>query len=231
MRSAGVVLNDLADRRVDREVARTRHRPLASGEMSSTQALAVAGGLVALAASLVLTLNALTIALSPAALFLAALYPYAKRVVHIPQVVLGVAFGWGTVMAWTAARDAMDAPMWWLFAATICWAIAYDTIYALQDREDDLRVGVKSSAIFFGRYTWLGVGLALAGMGGCLVTAGWMVQAGHGYYLTVAIAGLWGLRQVVRLTAPVGPEIALAMFKEHVWLGALILIGCVAGFL
>jgi 4-hydroxybenzoate polyprenyltransferase len=230
MRSAGVILNDLADRRFDREVARTRDRPLASGEIAPPQALAIAGALVALAAALVLTLNGLTMALSPVALLLAVLYPFAKRFVHVPQAMLGVSFGWGTVLAWTAARNSMDLPMWWLFAATICWAIAYDTIYALQDREDDLRIGVKSSAILFGRSTWLGVGLALTGMGFCLVAAGRLVQAGNGFYLMLAIVGVWGIRQVVRLATRVSPETAFALFKEHIWIGALILIGCLAGF-
>ena len=103
-------------------------------------------------------LNPLTWALSPIALLLAGLYPFCKRFLHIPQLILGVAFGWGGVMAWAAVRNELETGTWLLFAATICWAIVYDTIYAIQDREDDLKIGVKSSAILFGSYTWLGVG-------------------------------------------------------------------------
>ena len=102
---------------------------------------------------LVLQLNTLTILLSPVALLLAALYPFAKRIVHLPQAVLGIAFGWGTIMAWTASRGMLESGAWLTFAATVCWAIAYDTIYALQDRDDDRRIGIKSSALYFGSGT------------------------------------------------------------------------------
>ena len=107
---------------------------------------------IVLAALLVSGLNVLTILLSPIALLLAALYPFAKRVIHLPQAILGIAFGWGTIMAWTASRDTIDAQAWLVFAATICWAIGYDTIYALQDLEDDRRIGVKSSPLFSTRF-------------------------------------------------------------------------------
>ena len=158
MRSAGVVMNDFADRSFDRHVARTRVRPLASGELSATHALLICGFFLLLAGTLVLFLDPLTILLSPIAVLLAGLYPLAKRVIHIPQAMLGIAFGWGTIMAWTASRGDIEAPAWCLFAATICWAIGYDTIYALQDREDDRRIGVKSSALLFGSSTWIAVG-------------------------------------------------------------------------
>ena len=124
MRSLGVVLNDLADRQVDQQVARTSHRPLADGRLSPRQAQLIALILTGCAALLVLLLNRLTMLLSPIALFLAAVYPFSKRWVHIPQAVLGIAFGWGTIMAWTAARGTIEPPAWWLFGATICWAIA-----------------------------------------------------------------------------------------------------------
>src|SRR5262249_22938006 len=120
MRSAGVVLNDLADRSFDRHVTRTKVRPLASGELSVTHALIVVGFFLLLAAILVLSLNPLTIFLSPIAILLACLYPFAKRIIHIPQAMLGIAFGWGTIMAWTASRGTLEAPAWCLFAATIC---------------------------------------------------------------------------------------------------------------
>ena len=158
------MLNDLADRSFDRHVTRTRVRPLASGELSPIHALLVVGLFLLLAGMLVMLLDPLTILLSPIAVLLAGLYPFAKRVIHIPQAMLGIAFGWGTIMAWTASRGAIEAPAWCLFAATVCWAIGYDTIYALQDREDDRRIGVKSSALLFGSSTWIAVGAVFCAM-------------------------------------------------------------------
>ena len=231
MRSAGVVLNDLADRSFDRHVARTQRRPLASGELTPIHALMVVTILLSLAATLVYLLNVQTILLSPIALLLAALYPFAKRIIHIPQAMLGIAFGWGTIMAWTASRGTIEAPAWFIFAATICWAIGYDTIYALQDQQDDRRIGVKSSALFFGSYTWLAVGIALAVMLILLGIAGWIAEIGWIFYGVLAAAGLYGVKQVVELKSPVEPARAFRMFHEHVWLGSAILIGLIAGFL
>lgn len=231
MRSVGVVLNDLADRSFDRHVARTQRRPLASGELTPRQALIVLTILLALAALLVLLLNVMTILLSPIALLLAALYPFAKRIIHIPQAILGIAFGWGTIMAWTASRGTIDAPAWFIFAATICWAIGYDTIYALQDQEDDRRIGVKSSALFFGPYTWLAVGIALAVMLTLLGIAGWIAQIGWIFYGVLAAVGLYCVKQVVELRSPVQPARAFNLFHEHVWLGSAILASLITGYL
>ena len=136
-------------------------------------------------------LNVQTILLSPIAILFAALYPFAKRIIHIPQAMLGIAFGWGTIMAWTASRGTIEAPAWCIFAATICWAIGYDTIYALQDRQDDRRIGVKSSALFFGSSTWLAVGIALAVMLILLGIAGWLADIGWIYYGVLAAVGVW----------------------------------------
>ena len=231
MRSAGVVLNDLADRSFDRHVARTQRRPLASGELTPIHALMVVIVLLSLAATLVYLLNAQTILLSPIALLLAALYPFAKRIIHIPQAMLGIAFGWGTIMAWTASRGTIEAPAWFIFAATICWAIGYDTIYALQDQQDDRRIGVKSSALFFGSYTWLAVGIALAVMLMLLGIAGWITEIGWIFYGVLAAVGLYSVKQVVELKSPVEPARAFGMFHEHVWLGSAVLIGLIGGFL
>lgn len=231
MRSAGVVLNDLADRSFDRHVARTQQRPLASGELSREHALVVLAVLLTLAALLVVQLNVLTMLLSPAAVLLAALYPFAKRVVHVPQAVLGIAFGWGTIMAWTASRGTIENPAWLTFAATICWAIAYDTIYALQDVDDDRRVGVKSSALYFGSRAWLAVGAACAIMLVLLGTAAQSVGTGwttHGVLAGVAIVFT---KQVNELRTPVSPARAFALFHQHVWIGTVILVGFVVGFL
>lgn len=231
MRSAGVVLNDLADRSFDRQVTRTQHRPLASGDMSPRQALIVLAVLLAVAVLLVLQLNTLTVLLSPVALVLAALYPFAKRVVHLPQAVLGVAFGWGTIMAWTASRGRIEGAAWLTFAATICWAIAYDTIYALQDRDDDRRIGVKSSALFFGSGTWLAVGAACAMMLCLLGSAAAMVGIGVTAYGVLAAVGVWFAKQVNEIRNPVSPARAFELFRQHAWIGTAILVGLVLGFL
>jgi len=231
MRSAGVVLNDLADRRVDREVARTRTRPLASGELSFYHACGLAGLLLGAALGLVLTLNQLTLFLSPVALMLAGLYPFAKRVVHVPQAILGIAFGWGTIMAWAASRGTIETPAWLLFGATICWAIGYDTIYALQDREDDRRIGVKSSALFFGRWTWMAVAASLGGMLTFLMLAGWWTGIGWIYYAALAAVAVLLAVQTAELTGSVSPARAFTLFHRHVWMGSGILAGMLAGFL
>ena len=140
MRSAGVVLNDMADRSIDRHVTRTQTRPLASGLLGIPEAIATLIVLLALTVGLLTFLNRFTVLLSPVALLLAALYPFSKRYIHLPQAVLGLAFGWGVIMAWAAVRNTLDAPVWLIYAATICWAIAYDTTYALQDQADDFGV-------------------------------------------------------------------------------------------
>jgi 4-hydroxybenzoate polyprenyltransferase len=178
----------------------------------------------------VFQLNLLTILLSPVALILAALYPFAKRVVHVPQAVLGIAFGWGTVMAWAASRGTLESAAWLTFAATVCWAIAYDTIYALQDMDDDRRVGVKSSALFFGSGTWLAVGVACAVMLLLLGTAAGTVGIGRIAYGVLMVVGLSFARQVNELRTPVSPARAFELFHQHAWIGTVILGGLLLGF-
>lgn len=231
MRSAGVIVNDLADRSLDRQVERTRNRPLASGALGVREAVMAAAALIALAASLLLFLNRLTFLLSPVAILLTALYPFSKRFIHIPQVMLGIAFGWGAVMAWAAVRNSLDPAAWLLYAATVCWALAYDTIYALQDRADDLRIGVKSAAILFGSRVWLAVGASLVGMLIFLALAGRQMAAGVGYYGMLAAVGGFFSQQVWRLRTEVPPDLAFTMFKQHVWVGVAILVGLWVGFL
>ncbi|MBA5865828.1 MAG: 4-hydroxybenzoate octaprenyltransferase [Nitrospira sp. CR1.3] len=231
MRSAGVVLNDLADRSFDRHVARTHTRPLASGELSPRHALLVAAVLLGLAGILVMTLNSLTALLSPIAVLLASLYPFAKRFVRMPQAMLGIAFGWGTIMAWAASRGTIEAPAWILFGATVCWAIGYDTIYALQDQEDDRRIGVKSSALFFGKWIWLAVGSTLAAMLALLGLAGWITRIGWIYYAVLGAAAILAAKQALELRAAVSATRAFELFHRHVWLGSGILAGLLAGCL
>jgi 4-hydroxybenzoate polyprenyltransferase len=231
MRSAGVILNDLADRSYDQQVSRTKTRPLASGELPRRYALTLLGLLLLMAGSLLLILDPLTWQLAPMALLLAALYPFSKRWIHIPQAMLGLAFGWGTVMAWAAVRGQLEAPAWCLFGATAAWAVAYDTIYAIQDRDDDRRIGVKSAALFFGSSIHLGVGTALSAMLILLSAAGWMTQVGGAYYGTLLGVGLFFLAQVGQLRRPVDPAQAFGMFRAHVWVGVAVLAGLLAGFL
>ncbi|MBI4000348.1 MAG: 4-hydroxybenzoate octaprenyltransferase [Nitrospira defluvii] len=225
MRSLGVVFNDLADRNFDKHVARTSSRPLADGRLVPRQALLVALILTLCAALLVLALNPFTMLLSPIALFLAAIYPFSKRWIHMPQAVLGIAFGWGAIMAWAASCGRIDPLAWLLFGATICWAMAYDTIYALQDREDDRRIGVKSSALFFGEAVPEAVGLFLGGMVVCLVLAGQLSSLRMEYYLVLALLSGLFLWQVLRLKASVTPHAAFIMFQQHVYAGAVVLLG------
>jgi len=231
MRSAGVVLNDLADRSFDRLVERTRTRPLASGALGVPAALATATVLMLAAVGLLIFTNELTILLSPVALLLAAIYPFSKRIIHLPQAVLGVAFGWGVVMAWAAARNRLEIPVWFLYAGTIFWAAAYDTIYALQDRGDDARIGVKSSALLFGARTWIAVGVSLGGMLIMLGLTGWMVSLGPAFYAMLAVVGGFFTRQVWKLRGSVPPAEAFSMFRQHVWVGWAILAGIWVGFL
>lgn len=231
MRSAGVILNDLADQSFDREVTRTKVRPLASGELSRRHAFLLLGVLLACAASLLWSLDPIVLWLAPVAVLLAAIYPFSKRWIQIPQAVLGLAFGWGTVMAWAAVRGRLDAPVWCLFAATAAWAVAYDTIYALQDREDDRRIGVKSSALFFGPLVPAGVGAFYGIMLLCLAAAGWLTRIGWSYYATLLGLALFFVFQIGQLRKPIDPPQAFVMFRAHVWVGIAVLIGLLAGCL
>jgi 4-hydroxybenzoate polyprenyltransferase len=231
MRSAGVILNDLADRDFDRRVARTRDRPLASGRLRPREAMLVAAILIAVSGGLVLMLHPLALALSPVALLLAILYPFSKRVLPIPQVMLGLAFGWGVVMAWAAVRGAVELEAWLLYATTACWAVGYDTIYAIQDREDDTRIGVYSSALLFGTKTWIAVAVALAAMLALLETVGQLAGAGTFFYIALAGVALFFAWQIRELRSGVTPERAFGLFKQHILAGVIILIGFWLGLL
>ncbi|MGY6631426.1 MAG: 4-hydroxybenzoate octaprenyltransferase [Wenzhouxiangella sp.] len=151
MRAAGCVINDYADRRIDPLVERTRQRPLAAGEIQPRQALALFVVLLLIAFALVLLTNRLTILMAFGGVLLAGSYPFFKRFTHFPQIVLGAAFGWAIPMAFAAEAGTVPAVAWWLFAANLMWTVIYDTQYAMADRADDLKAGVKSTAIFFGR--------------------------------------------------------------------------------
>ena len=231
MRSAGVTINDWWDRDMDRHVDRTRTRPLAAGRLSPTTAMALFMLLILFAAGLASFLNPLAMALAPIGLLLAVFYPLAKRVLPIPQAVLGMAFGWGAIMAWAATRNEIGWPALGIFIATICWAIGYDTIYALQDRDDDSRAGIRSSALFFGRRVWLVVLLVLIAMTLVMALVGVMLNLALPFYVALFTAALWFGHQAKQIKKGVSNRKALALFKQHVWIGALILGGIWGGLL
>lgn len=189
MRSAGCAINDFADRDFDGRVERTAQRPLATGLVSAREAIMVFAVLSLLAFALVLTLNTKTIAHSFIAVGLAALYPFTKRYTHMPQLVLGIAFGWAVPMAFTAVQNDIPTTAWVLFAATVLWALIYDTMYAMVDRDDDLKVGIKSTAILFGRQDRLVIGVLQLIMLGLLWWVGDMAGRGLAFQLALLVGG------------------------------------------
>jgi len=189
MRSAGCVINDYADRHVDRFVARTKDRPLATGAVSPRQALYLFSALVTCAGVLVLFLNQASFWLALIGLGVATLYPFMKRWTQLPQLVLGIAFSWGILMAYTATDTPFEQATFLMFGANVLWIVAYDTLYAMVDREDDLKIGIKSTAILFGRFDRLIIGtLQLAGL--CLFSiVGWQLNYQFAYFIGISIAG------------------------------------------
>lgn len=189
MRSAGCVINDYADRNFDGHVERTKQRPIPSGQVTAKEALGLFGFLSLLAFALVLTMNTLTIQLSFVGIALAALYPFMKRFTHLPQLVLGMAFSWAIPMAWAAESGTVESMAWLLFVINLLWTIAYDTQYAMVDREDDLKVGIKSTAILFGRYDKLIIGVLQAVSIALLLLVGLLESLTAAYYWGVLVAG------------------------------------------
>ncbi len=190
MRAAGCVINDFADRNVDGHVKRTTHRPMAQGKVSEREALALFVVLCLVAFGLVLLMNTLTILLSLVAVALAATYPFAKRYTHLPQVHLGAAFGWAVPMAFAAQTGTVPDLAWLVFIAAVVWATVYDTQYAMVDRDDDLRIGVKSTAILFGDNDRLLIGLLQGLMTLTLLFVGLQAELGPVYYLALLLATL-----------------------------------------
>lgn len=229
MRSAGCVINDYADRHIDRLVERTQSRPLTSGQLSEKEVLVLFVVLLAAAFLLVLFLNPLTIALSFGAALLAAAYPFTKRYTHLPQAFLGIAFGWAIPMAFTAQTGSIDPRLWWLFLATLLWALVYDTMYAMVDREDDLKIGVKSTAILFGRYDRLIIGLMQLAMLSALVISGQLFGMGELYYagLTVSAALMIYHQWLIH-----GLEKAKCFraFLHNQWIGLIIFISIILDY-
>lgn len=190
MRAAGCVVNDYADRKVDGHVERTKNRPLASGRVTEKETKILFIALVLCSFLLVLTMNRMTIFLSVGGVILAAIYPFMKRYTHLPQVVLGAAFGWAIPMAWAAVTETLPTICWLLFLANVCWTVAYDTQYAMVDRNDDLKIGIKSTAILFGQYDRLIIGLLQLATLVLLVLVGRSLHLNSFYYSSLVIAAV-----------------------------------------
>jgi len=229
MRSAGCAMNDFADRNFDAHVARTKDRPLASGRVKPREALIVAAFLALLAFVLVCQLKLLVIELSFVALLVAATYPFAKRFISVPQAYLGVAFGFGIPMAYAAHQNAVPMTAWVMLLANIFWAIAYDTEYAMVDRDDDLKIGIKSSAITWGRWDVAGVmisqGLFLAILG----YIAWQQALRWPYFLGLAVAAVLAMAQYPMIKAR-ERDGCFKAFLFNNWVGGAVFAGCLFAY-
>ena len=224
MRSAGCAVNDYADRDFDRHVKRTAERPLTSGRIAGWEALLVAAVLSVVAFLLILPLNTLTKLLSVAAVAIAASYPYFKRFFALPQAYLGIAFGFGIPMAYAAIQDTVPAQAWMLLLANIFWALAYDTEYAMVDRDDDRKIGIRTSAITFGQYDVLAVMLCYAASLGLVTSVG--LSAGLGIWFIAGMTAATGIA-VYHYFLIRGRERmpCFAAFRHNNWLGAAVFAG------
>jgi len=224
MRSAGCIINDFADRHVDGQVARTKQRPLVSGQLTEQEALFLFVIFIAASLGLVINLHWYTIKLSLVALAVASIYPFTKRFTHMPQVILGIAFSWGMIMAFAEVEGRIPLVAWLLFSANVVWTIAYDTMYAMVDREDDLRIGVKSTAILFGRHDKRIVGLLQLCCLGLLFTVGEIAAFGWPFHLALLIvAGLFSYQQL--LINERKPELCFKAFLNNHYVGLVIFLG------
>ncbi|MBA6416877.1 4-hydroxybenzoate octaprenyltransferase [Colwellia sp. 6M3] len=230
MRSAGCIINDYADRKVDGQVKRTQNRPLVTGALSGSEALQLFATFILLAFSLVLTLSDYTIMLSVVAVCLAASYPFMKRITHFPQVVLGAAFSWGMIMAFAQEQGQIPAVAWLLFTANVIWTVAYDTMYAMVDRDDDLRIGVKSTAVIFGEndkriilFLQL-MTLALLFTVGDILAFGWL------YQLSLVIAAGFFCYQQILISGRDRDRCFQAFLNNH-YVGLIIFVGVTIEYL
>lgn len=221
MRSAGCAINDYADRDIDGQVERTKQRPLASGKITKKEVLMVFASLSMTAFILVLFMNTLTIIMSLGGILLAASYPFMKRYHYLPQVHLGAAFGWSAPMAYTAQANEITIVTWLLFLATILWATAYDTMYAMVDYDDDIKIGVKSTAILFGNQDKLIIGVIQALLILNLIFIGQRAELGYYYYTGVAAAALFSAYQQY-LIKDRKRELCFKAFLNNNWLGMVL---------
>ncbi|TCV92414.1 4-hydroxybenzoate polyprenyltransferase [Luteibacter rhizovicinus] len=226
MRAAGCAINDYADRKLDPQVARTAGRPIASGRVTPREALIVFASLLVLSFVLVLFTNKLTILLSFAGAALAAIYPFTKRYTHLPQVVLGAAFGWSIPMAFAAVTNHVPPQAWLLFIGNIIWSVIYDTEYAMVDRDDDIKVGAKSTAILFGDADLAIIGILMGTFLVTMLLVGTRAALGWPYWIALlAAAGLFAWQQwIMRGRAR---EACLTAFRNNNWLGLALWVGIV----
>ena len=229
MRSAGCVINDFADREVDPHVARTKERPIAAGRVSPTEALFVFVTLALTAFALVWLTNMFTVYLSFGGALLASVYPFMKRYTHLPQVVLGMAFAWSVPMAFAAQTNSIPKIAWLIYVITVIWAVIYDTMYAMVDREDDLKIGVKPTAILFGEADRLIILILQLLMFTGLALMGKQVGLATPYYVSLGIAALFALYQQY-LIRDRAPTLCFRAFLNNNWLGAMIFIGIMLSY-
>jgi len=227
MRAAGCVINDYADRNFDGAVERTKQRPLATGAVSAVEALQLFGLLLLLSATLLLFLDWRTAALSLVAVLLAGSYPFMKRITHLPQVVLGAAFSWGMVMSFMAIQGQLPLLVWLIYGANLLWTVAYDTFYAMVDKEDDEKIGVKSTARLFGKYNLWIIAVLQLGMLALLEWAG--ALAGLGWPFSVALVAALLLFMHQHRMAKKGRDGCFRAFLHNHYVGLVIFIGIVAG--
>ncbi|MDE2402597.1 MAG: 4-hydroxybenzoate octaprenyltransferase [Burkholderiales bacterium] len=226
MRSAGCAVNDVADKDFDRHVKRTAQRPITSGRVSVKEALALGAALALLSFGLVLSTNPLTIAMSFAALAVTIIYPYTKRFFAMPQAVLGVAFSVGIPMAYAAVLAHVPAQAWWLMAGNLCWVLAYDTEYAMVDRDDDLKIGLRTSAITLGSFDVIGVMLFYAACLGCWAVVGQRAGLGAWYFAALTVSALQALWHGC-LIRKRQREDCFKAFRLNHWLGLTLWVGVV----
>lgn len=230
MRAAGCVINDFADRKFDGSVERTKNRPLPRGDVTEKEAKILFAVLVLVSFGLVLTLNTMTIWLSVAGLALAWVYPFVKRVSHLPQVVLGAAFGWSIPMAFAAVSESLPAECWLLCAVNIVWSVIYDTQYAMVDRNDDLKIGVKSTAILFGRFDKMIIGILQLMMILMLLWIGLMVNLSGIFYWSLLLAGALFVYQQ-RLMADRERDPCFQAFMNNNYVGFILFLGMLVSYL
>ena len=230
MRSAGCVINDYADREIDPLVSRTRERPIAAGRVKPNEALLLFAVLCLLAFALVLTMNSLTIKLSFVGVALAAIYPFMKRYTHLPQVVLGMAFGWAIPMAFAAQTGSVPKVAWLMYVINVVWSVVYDTMYAMADREDDIKAGVKSTAILFGDADRVIIGILQGTVLLGLFLLGQQLGLGVAYYFCLAVVTGLGVYQQY-LIRQRQPAQCFKAFLNNNWLGAAVFAGLVISYL
>ncbi|GBE92559.1 4-hydroxybenzoate solanesyltransferase [Nostoc cycadae WK-1] len=230
--AAGCVVNDLWDKDIDPEVERTRDRPLASRALSIKVGIAVAIIALGCAAILAFYLNPLSFWLSVAAVPVIILYPGAKRVFPVPQLVLSIAWGFAVLISWSAVTGSISLPTWLLWGATVLWTLGFDTVYAMSDREDDRRIGINSSALFFGNYAPDAIGIFFAGT---ILLLGWLGMVIHlhlAFWMTLGLATIGWFWQYWRLKQQDLPNPAYAeMFRQNVWIGFILLAGMIVGWI